>query len=88
MECEEGALVYDGQEVLICHRDDPPREVPLVEMDFERQEYLLRDFLICLRQGREAHTSGRDNLHSMATVFAARDSARDEMRPRDVSSYL
>ena len=88
VECEEGALVYEGHKVLIHHRDDPAREVPLVEMDFENQDYLLRDFLACLREGREAKTSGRDNLRSLATVFAARDSAHEAMRPRDVAPYL
>jgi len=88
VECEEGALVYEGQEVLIRHSDDPPREVPLVEMDFESQDYLLRDFLACLREGREAETSGRDNVRSLAMVFAARDSAHEGMKPRDVAEYL
>ena len=88
VECEEGALVYEGQEVLIRHSDDPPQEVPLMEMDFESQDYLLRDFLVCLREGREAETSGRDNLRSLAMVFAARDSAHKGMRPRDVVKYL
>lgn len=88
VECEEGALIYEGQEALARHADDPPQEVELVEMAFESQDYLLRDFLACLREGREAETSGRDNLRSLAMVFAARDSAHEGMRPRDVAEYL
>jgi predicted dehydrogenase len=77
IECEHGALCYRGERVFIERFDsDQPEAIAPPEMPAQRQDYVLRDFLAALEEGRAPETDGRDNLKSLAVVFAALDSTR------------
>lgn len=55
-------------------------EIPIPCLPAEQQHGALRDFLECLRTGATPHTDCRDNIKSLAMVFAAIDSAREGRR--------
>jgi predicted dehydrogenase len=77
IECENGALCYRHEKVFVERFDaDEPEAVALPEMPCDHQAYVLRDFLAALDEGRPPATNGRDNLRSLAVVFAALESTR------------
>ncbi|MBM4048098.1 MAG: Gfo/Idh/MocA family oxidoreductase [Planctomycetes bacterium] len=76
VECSEGVIELRGDKVFMARFGQPEQEVPLVSLPAENQDYSLVEFLACLADGREPETSGRDNLASLAMVFATLDSIR------------
>lgn len=88
IECEKGALHFEDEKLFIRRHDSDQREeVPLLGMSAENQEYALMEFLASFKEGREAETCGKDNLYSLAMVFAAIDSKRMG-EPRKIRNYL
>jgi predicted dehydrogenase len=61
--------------------------VPLVPMPRSGQEYSLSEMVAAISDKREPETSGRDNLKSVAMVFAAVDSI-ERRQPVEVADYL
>jgi len=51
-----------------------------VDMPLTNQDYSLHEFVSAVREGREPETSGRDNIRSLAVVFASVLSARTGRR--------
>jgi predicted dehydrogenase len=81
-----GTLLWDGADALTAHIVDgddgffrPLREVvvppPADERRTQGHASVLMDFLDSVSSNREPETSGRDNLKSLAMVFAAIESA-------------
>jgi len=88
VECERGALHFEDEKLFTRRQDsDQKEDVPLLNMPAENQEYALMEFLASLKEGREAETCGKDNLYSLAMVFAAMDSKRTG-KPRKISDYV
>lgn len=61
--------------------------VPLVSMPRSGQEYSLSEMVAAISEKREPETSGKDNLKSVAMVFAAVD-AIERRQPVEVADYL
>lgn len=77
IECEQGALQYRGQSVEIARFDaQQPEPVPPADLPAQGQHEVLRQFTSALAGGPAPETVGRDNLKSLAAVFAALESAR------------
>jgi len=87
-ECERGAVVLDADDVVRVIRDGKSIEsVPLVSADSHGHQTIIRDFLNWLDGGPEPETSVRDNIKSMAMIFAAIDASR-EREVKRVGDYL
>ncbi|MCY3916772.1 MAG: Gfo/Idh/MocA family oxidoreductase [Chloroflexi bacterium] len=81
-ECERGVLlaqddrlyaqrllsVKEGARGLASAHDDK-REIPLVSMEREGQDYLLQEFLEALTKRTSTATTAQDNIHTMEFVF-------------------
>ncbi len=81
-ECERGVLLARDDHVTIqrllrvkeglrglANVHDEPREVPLIKMEREGQDYLLQEFYEAVTQGRPAATTAQDNIHTIELVF-------------------
>jgi len=81
IEGPEGSLTWE-EEHLFYTREHPSdrrrrEEIPLDELPLTGQDALLAEFVAAVREGREPECSGRDNLKSLALVFAAIQSAKE-----------
>jgi predicted dehydrogenase len=78
VECARAALDLRGEEVHIVPADHPEQDgtISLEKMPCEGQDFSLLEFQQALMEGRPPETSGRDNLKSLAMVFATAESAR------------
>ena len=52
-----------------------PRQLKLPEIPFTDRRGSLQAFVQAVRTGQEPESSGRDNLHSLALVYAAVEAA-------------
>lgn len=81
-ECERGVLLVEDDRVTIqrllrvnegaggrASVHDEKREVPLVSMAREGQDYLLQEFYEAVMRGKSVGTTAQDNLQTMAFVF-------------------
>ncbi len=86
-----GTLLWDGEEALDARvaadgsdllRDAVPVTVPAPARDEETHGHasVIADFLTAIETGRAPETEGRDNINSLAMVFAAIESARTGQR--------
>ncbi len=77
VECSEAAVELRGTQVhvVLAEHPDEDTEVELHTMPCEGQALVLRQFQEAIARGLPPETSGRDNLLSMAMVFAATESA-------------
>lgn len=77
IECARAAIELRGETVHLTPADHPDEdtEVELHRMPCEGQAYSLLEFRRAIGEGREPETSGRDNLDSLAMVFAVTESA-------------
>lgn len=92
LQCSDGALHMENDKVLVSKsetwmKNQTVEEVPLQAPEFESIHGTLHDFAESIRSGTDAQTSGADNIHSLATVFAAVKSAR-EKRSVELSELL
>lgn len=81
----EGSIVWNQDGATLTHQNladrrpglKPPTPKPLrpAVMKHEWSDYDLAHFAECIRDNREPETSGRDNLGTLAMVFAAIQSA-------------
>lgn len=87
-ECENGAAILDADHVVRVIRDgEQTQEVPQVPADAHGHQTVIRDFLNWLDGGPEPETSLRDNVKSMAMIFAGIDACRERQVKR-VADYL
>jgi predicted dehydrogenase len=88
-ECAEAIIELRGSAVHIVMAERPGQdtEVALHAMPCEDQAYALLEFQRAVGEGREPEASGRDNLRSLAMVFAVTESAR-RGRPVEVDHVL
>ena len=79
LEGSRGQLLLDGDESVIVHRGDESEILFRREQGEKRPEIrLCRDFLESVATGKPCPTHGRDNLRTLAMVFAVERSARGE----------
>jgi len=78
VECPQAAIELREGRVHVTMADFPHQdsEVEMCRMPCENQEFALTEFQAAVAEGREPEASGRDNLQSLAMVFAAVESAR------------
>ena len=85
LQCSEGALHFVDDQIQVS-RSDKWRENQNIEtiealpLEFEGLNATLHEFAQAIRSGVPAPTSGDDNIHSLAAVFAAMQSAREGRR--------
>ena len=60
--------VNEGARGLASVHDDK-REIPLVGMEREGQDYLLQEFFEAVTKGASTGTTAQDNIHTMEFVF-------------------
>jgi predicted dehydrogenase len=75
IECEKGTLVYERGRITILHaptlyRVTRTEEVTPKPPRRRDQDYVLQDFIRAVRNGRRPATDARDNIRSVAMVFA------------------
>ena len=81
-ECERGVILVEDDRVYIQRLKgvdkgargqssihDERREIPLVGMERESQDYLLHEFYEAVTQGETVSTTAQDNIHTMGFVF-------------------
>ena len=81
-ECERGVLLVEDDRVYVqgllsvdadargaASVHDDKREIPLMGMERESQDYLLQEFYEAVTQGKSVGTSAQDNIHTMEFVF-------------------
>jgi len=75
--CEKGAVELIQDKVYLFEAEYPDQEVEIEmhRMPCTGQAYALHEFQNALEQGREPESSGRENLRSLAMVFATVESA-------------
>jgi len=78
IECSRATVELLGGVVRVIEADSDGKEVEITlrSMQAEDQGYALMEFQDAIGEGREPETSGRDNLNSLAMVFAVLKSAR------------
>jgi len=87
IECSEGGIHWD--EKVKFKLKDSVNEMTerFVPMPFEDRAYSLYEFAEAIRKNREPETSGKDNLKSLAMIFASLDSAKSG-KPILINKYL
>lgn len=81
-ECERGALLVDDDRIFVqrllrvdegarglASAHDEARELPLIAMEREGQDYLLHEFYGAVTGGAATATTAQDNIHTMDFVF-------------------
>jgi predicted dehydrogenase len=76
IECEKGTVTYRNGEIRVYH---VPKLYPLVKTEIlphtalplTAQNYVLDEFMRCVRVRRQPQTAARDNVRSIGMVFAA-----------------
>ena len=81
-ECERGVILVEDDRVYIQQLEsvdegarglasahDEVREIPLIGMERENQDYLLQEFYEAVMRGESVATTAEDNIHTMAFVF-------------------
>jgi len=87
IECSEGGIHW-SENVKIKMKNSAKEETrSLVSMPVEDRAYSLYEFAEAIIKNREPETSGRDNLKSLAMVFASLDSVK-KGKSIVVSKYL
>lgn len=81
IQCEEGSIHLDdlgkGYGVYLVDSSESITKIPNIVSEFEDIHGVLREFADSIRENREPQISGRDNLHTMATLFATSASSRE-----------
>ncbi len=81
-ECERGVLLVEDDRIFLqkllrvgdrpgarVNEHGEKREVPLIAMARQGQDYLLQEFYEAVTQGKSSDTSAQDNIHTMELVF-------------------
>jgi len=81
IQCEEGSIHLDdlgeGYGVYVVSNDQTKRKMPLYVPEKNNIHGVLAEFAHSIREGREASTSGRDNLSTLEALFATSESSRE-----------
>jgi len=86
IECSEGGIHWNGK-VKFKLKDSDEMLEGFVSMPLEGRAYSLYEFAEAINKNREPETNGKDNLKSLAMVFASLDSAKSG-KPVLVNKYL
>jgi predicted dehydrogenase len=83
LQCADGALHWENGKVSVSRSDtwmknEVVEPVEVAPVEFEGTRGTLHEFAESIRSGTPAPTSGQDNIHSLAAVFAAVKSAREK----------
>lgn len=80
IQCEEGSIHLDdlgkGYGVYLVDSSQSATKIPNLDPDLEGIHGVLREFAESIRENREPQISGRDNLHTLATLIATSTSSR------------
>ena len=87
IEGEKGGLYWYDEKAYRSGQEAPLDSNELVQMSRTGIEYALDEFYQAIAENKEPETSGRDNIKSLAMVFAAVDSAKSG-RKVQLRSYL
>lgn len=91
IEGAKGSLTWEGGKVNYVSRVPGQERIEeTVEREAEMlgQDGLLAEFVSAIQEGREPECSGRDNLQSLAIVFAAVESAMNGGKPVGISELF
>lgn len=77
IECADATIEVRSEKVHVVdpHYPDEDAEIELHGMDCEGREYSLVEFQTAIQEGRQPETSGRENLNSLAMVYAVLESS-------------
>jgi len=77
-EGSKGTIMWNDEESVAASLTEPAGTLQcnLVSMELEERAYVLHEFAESIREDREPEASGRDNLLSLAMVFAAIESSK------------
>jgi predicted dehydrogenase len=77
-EGSKGTIMWDDEESVTASLTEPAGTLQcnLIPMELEERPCALHEFAESIRDGREPEASGRDNLLSLAMLFAAIESAK------------
>ncbi len=80
MDCEQGEIVWTGRgeipdQVTLRPLDKPERSLKLAELAYVDRAGSLHSFVEAVRTGKTPETSGRDNLKTLALMYACIESA-------------
>lgn len=87
-----GSLTWEDDALYVTTNNAGPKgesrtQIPLDDLPIQGQDALLHEFLSAIRENREPECSSRDNIKSLAMVFAAIKSAQ-EKRPVDIAEMF
>jgi predicted dehydrogenase len=81
IEGPEGSITWEEDKIYRTRAYPPDQglreEMPLDDLRLSGQDALLAEFIAAIREGREPECNGKDNLKSLAIVFAAIRSATE-----------
>lgn len=93
LECTEGEIHWDNNKVIVepatisqntfnlkMLKKDNKLIINLSPMEVVERKYSLLEFYTAIKENREAETSGKDNIYSMALTFAAVESAKTNQK--------
>ena len=82
IECEEATIEVRGEKVHMVDPQFPDEdaEIEMRGMESEGREYCLLEFQTAVQEERQPETSGRENLNSLAMVYAVLDSSDNSKR--------
>jgi len=91
IEGPEGSLTWEENKIYLTRaypsEKSKREELPLDKLEMTGQDALLAEFVSAIKEKREPECSGKDNLKSLAMVFAAIKSSKEE-RPISISELL
>jgi predicted dehydrogenase len=91
IEGAKGSLTWEGGSVFYNSRipgQDAKQEEVKRPMGAGGQDGLLAEFVSAIQEGREPECSGKDNLQSLAIVFAAVESAENGGKPVEIADLF
>jgi len=87
IECSEGGIHWNEKVKIKLKGSMNEATEKFVSMPLEDRAYSLYEFAESIIKDREPETSGKDNLKSLAMIFASLDSARSR-KPVSLTEYL
>lgn len=91
IEGPKGSLTWEEDQIYLtqAYPSDERRreEIPNDQLPLAGQDAILAEFIAAIREGREPECSGKDNLKSLAIVFAAIQSA-EENRTVEIAELM
>jgi predicted dehydrogenase len=84
IQCQHGSIHLDtiGQEygVYLVNEEGEITQSPVIWKDYEDLRSIFKEFACSIREDREPKISGKDNLQTLATLFATSKSSKEGMK--------